>query len=165
MLSPLQALGKTAIDLLDPDESLQDPEQSFSHHWRSCGGQQSFDEVERLSNDSARLCNLLTAKMPPAERQAFEQTLTEIAPLLDAGQSPASQVGSITSTGTAEEACCNSILCCKHTVSGSAACYPVSSESAHIPSQRWSVQWDAGLGTLYTSKTCYGESRQLENAV
>ena len=80
----LQALHEKAARLFDPDTSgPADPGATYAYCWRECGGAQSLEELERLSNECARVCNQRRTRLQEGAREKVDRAIAELAPIFD----------------------------------------------------------------------------------
>lgn len=56
---------------------------TFEQCFYMAGGQAALEEVEALGNEASRLCNRARRNLSPGRQAAFEQQITEFAPLFD----------------------------------------------------------------------------------
>ena len=64
-LANAQRFSQRAADLLDGEfGEARQGDGSFEAFFRAAGGQQSFEELESLANDCARLCNRFSGLSP-----------------------------------------------------------------------------------------------------
>jgi hypothetical protein len=58
-------------------------ELSFDHCFYIYGGRQSFEELEALGNECARLCNRLRSKLAPEGKAQLDAALASLGPFFD----------------------------------------------------------------------------------
>jgi len=77
-------LDKKAARLFDPETpGPADPQATYVHYWRECGGAQSLEELENLSNECARVCNQRRAKLVAGARERVDRAIADLAPTFD----------------------------------------------------------------------------------
>ncbi|KAK9819865.1 hypothetical protein WJX72_003448 [[Myrmecia] bisecta] len=87
----LEEFGRQAIELLEGDlppggaaaRRIAGEEATFDHCFYIYGGRQSLEELEALSNECARVCNRLRARLPDADKAQLDSTLTMLSPLFN----------------------------------------------------------------------------------
>jgi hypothetical protein len=81
----VQALDEKAARLFDPEvqPGPADPRATYAHFWRECGGQQSLDELESLSNECARACNRRRSKLDVPGQERLDRAFASLAPTFD----------------------------------------------------------------------------------
>lgn len=87
----MQQLGRQAINFLEGTTEGLSPrhrigasdELSFDHCFYIYGGRQSFEELEALGNECARLCNRLRTKLAPEGKARLDAALASLGPLFD----------------------------------------------------------------------------------
>lgn len=87
----VQLLGRQAINFLEGTTEGFSPrhrmgasdELSFDHCFYIYGGRQSFEELEALGNECARLCNRLRTKLAPEGKARLDAAIASLGPLFD----------------------------------------------------------------------------------
>eukprot|EP00884_Botryococcus_braunii_P008010 jgi/Botrbrau1/1720/Bobra.116_2s0062.1 len=87
----LEQLGRQAIIFLEGTAEGMSPtgrmgsadELSFDHCFYVYGGRQSFEELEALGNECARLCNRLRSKLAPEGKAQLDAALASLGPFFD----------------------------------------------------------------------------------
>jgi hypothetical protein len=87
----MQQLGRQAINFLEGTTESLSPrrrigasdELSFDHCFYIYGGRQSFEELEALGNECARLCNRLRTKLAPEGKARLDAALASLGPMFD----------------------------------------------------------------------------------
>ena len=86
----MQTLGRRAAELLDPagEEKAEGREPSFEARFEACGAADILEEMEKQSNECARLLNRIRPVLPPEAGKSLEDTLNRLLPVLMFQASP-----------------------------------------------------------------------------
>jgi hypothetical protein len=98
LVAHLQSLGLSAMGLLEGgdggghvgggarEDQDQDIDATFEQCFYICGGQQSFEELEALGNEAARICNRARSRALHEQQAAMDAALSALGPLFDLTQ-------------------------------------------------------------------------------